>query len=215
MLVSPAVAPRLLANEGDSNERRIAQRLSQSLGAARYASERAVGGDWTTFSQSIGSGVSANLCEAVAGLVDSVDRFDVSFSSALARPTSEQSGPVSFSKGDAPLLLEAARTFRSLEPVPDQQLHGFVYSLSRPYEDDEGTIRLRAHAAGRQRSVSTTLNRIDYPRAIEAHASGAMVSLAGDLEQVGHHRYLRQARLLEVLPPPESTQPPLLSDFLS
>ena len=214
VLVSSALAPRLFPH-GESAEasveRRIGQRLSESLYAARRASERAVGGDGTAFSLTVESGVSANLCEALAGLVQSVDRFDVSFSWALARPSTEQRGPVTFSHPDGPLLLEAARSFRSLEPKYDQRVQGFIYSLARPYEDDEGTVRLRTSVAGRQLSVTAVLNRFDYPKGIEAHAIGAMVSLSGDLEQVGQNWYLRNARLVEVLAPP-LTQPRLFGD---
>ena len=216
VLVSPALAPKLFSQTDpmeSSFERRVAQRLSESLYATRSASEHAVSGNGAVFGQMIESGVSANLCEAVAGLVESVDRFDVSFSWALARPTAEQRGPVTFSRPDGLLLREAARGFRSLEPQYDQHLHGFIYSLARPYEDDEGTVRLRTHLAGARRSVTAVLNRFDYPRAIEAHAAGAMVSLSGDLERIGQTWHLRRAKLIEILPPPETIQPPLFADF--
>ena len=215
VLVSPALAPHLFSHSESveaSLERRIAQRLSESLYAARSASERAVGGDGTAFSHVMGSGVSANLCEAVAGLVESIDRFDVSFNWALARPTTELRGPVTFTRLDRPLLLEAARNFRSLEPQFDQRLQGFIYALARPKEDDEGTVRLRTRIGGMQRSVTAVLNRFDYPRAIEAHATGAMVSLSGDLAQVGQNWHLRNARLVEILAPPSAIQQPLFGD---
>lgn len=215
VLVSPALAPRLFTQSDSvesSFERRVAQRLSESLYATRFASELAVGGDGTAFGQVLGSGVSANLCEAVAGLVESVDRFDVSFNWALARPAEEQRGPVVFSQRDGPLLREVARGFRRLEPQYDQRVQGFIYALARPYDDDEGTVRLQTHVAGRQRSVTAVLNQFDYPRAIEAHAMSAMVSLSGDLEQIGQNWRLRNARLVEVLPPPSVTQPLLFVD---
>ena len=216
VMVSPALAPRFSAQDDTieaSLERRIAQRLSESLFAARIASERAVGGDAAAFGQVIGSGVSANLCEAVAGLLESVDRFDVSFSWALVRPVEEQHSPVMFARPDALLLREAAHTFRSLEPQYDQRLQGFIYALARPQEDEEGTVRLRTNIDGRRRSVAAILNRFDYPKAIEAHAIGAMVSLSGDLEQGGQNWHLRGARLVEVLPPPDQVQQPLFSEF--
>ena len=86
VIISPAVAPRLQtllpddADEVEPKERQVAQRLSQSLFAVRSAAERAVGGDTTAFGQVVAAGVSANLCEAVAGLVENVAAFDVSFS---------------------------------------------------------------------------------------------------------------------------------------
>ena len=215
VLVSPALAPRLFSRSGSaeaSMERRIAQRLSESLYATRSASQRAVGGDVAAFNEVIALGVSANLCEAVAGLAESLDRFDVSFSWALARPSEEQRGPVTFSRIDGPLLREVAQNFRSIEPQYDQRLQGFIYALARPQDDEEGTVRLRTRVGGTQRSVAAVLNRFDYPRAIEAHATAAMVSLSGDLAQVGQNWHLRNARLVEILAPP-AIQRPLFADF--
>ena len=215
VLVSPALAPRIFSRSDSaeaSMERRIAQRLSESLYATRSASQRAVGGDVAAFNEVIALGVSANLCEAVAGLAESLDRFDVSFSWALARPSEEQRGPVTFSRIDGPLLREVAQNFRSIEPQYDQRLQGFIYALARPQDDEEGTVRLRTRVAGAQRSVAAVLNRFDYPRAIEAHATGAMVSLLGDLAQLGQNWHLRNARLVEILAPP-AIQRPLFADF--
>ena len=215
VLVSPALAPRFFSHSDSAEaslERRIAQRLSESLYATRSASERAVGGDFAAFNEVVKSGVSANLCEAVAGLSQSVDRFDVSFSWALARPSKEQRGPVTFSRIDGPLLREVARNFRSIEPQYDQRLQGFIYALARPQDDDEGTVRLRTRVGGTERSVTAVLNRFDYPRAIEAHAKGAMVSLSGDLAQVGQNWRLSNARLVETLDPP-AIQQPLFTGF--
>ncbi len=215
VLVSPALAPYLFSRSGAaeaSMERRVAQRLSESLYATRSASQRAVGGDLAAFNDVITLGVSANLCEALAGLAESLDRFDVSFSWALARPTEEQRGPVTFSRVDGPLLREVAQNFRSIEPQYDQRVQGFIYALARPQDDEEGTVRLRTRVVGTQRSVTAVLNRFDYPRAIEAHAAGAMVSLSGDLAQVGQNWYLRNARLVEILAPP-AIQRPLFADF--
>lgn len=125
-LVSAAIPPRLEGslpddeNEEVSIERRVAERLAQSLSAARSAAEAAAGGDTTAFDQAAAAGVSANLCESIAGLVENVAAFDVSFSWAMTRPTKAKGGPVPFASGDVPLLKESARIFRSREPEPNQ-----------------------------------------------------------------------------------------------
>ncbi len=205
VVVSPAVAPRLQtllpdnADEVDPKERQVAQRLSQSLFAARSAAERAVGGDVTAFGQVVAAGVSANLCEAVAGLVENVAAFDVSFSWAITRPTTVQRGPVAFSHGDVPLLREAARSFRINEPEYDQRIYGYIYQLTRPQTDIDGTVSLRTSTGGVERSVTAVLSQRDYAQAIEAHDTRAIVCLEGDLQQVGQRRHLRNARLAEVI----------------
>lgn len=205
VLVSPAIAPPLhpwLPDDDDAStlpERRVAQRLSQSLFAARAAAERAARGEGNAFSNEVGfQGVSANLCEAVADLVTGVAAFDVSFSWAMTRPAEARRGPVSFSYGDVPLLKEAARSFRSLEPEYDQRLHGFIERLARPQTDIDGTVTLKTSIGGRNRSVAAILNQTDYELAIAAHYSRAIVTLEGDLER----RHLRNARLVAVVESP-------------
>lgn len=207
VLVSPAIAPPLrplLPDDDDAinpPERRVAQRLSQSLFVARSAAERAARGDVNAFSEVSIQGVSANLCEAVADLVTGVSAFDVSFNWAMTRPAAPR-GPVSFSYGDVPLLKEAARSFRSLEPEYDQRLHGFIERLARPQTDIDGTVTLKTSVGGSSRSVAAILNQTDYSRAIEAHSSRGMVSLEGDLERVGQRWHLRNARLVAVIESP-------------
>ena len=207
VLVSPAIAPPLhpLLPDDDTAtlpERRVAQRLSQSLFATRSAAERAARGDGNAFSEVGNQGVSANLCEAVAAMVTGVSDFDVSFSWAMTRPAEARRGPVSFSYGDVPLLKEAARSFRSLEPEYDQRLHGFIERLARPQTDIDGTVTLKTSVRGNSRSVAAVLNQTDYLRAIAAHSSRAMVSLEGDLERVRQRWHLRSARLVEVVESP-------------
>lgn len=205
VLVSPAIAPplhRLLPDDVETSpERRVAQRLSQSLSVARASAERAARGDSNAFNDVGLQGVSANLCEAVVDLVTGVSAFDVSFSWAMTRPAA-RSGPVSFSYGDVPLLKEAARSFRILEPEYDQRLHGFIERLARPQTDIDGTVTLKTSIGGSSHSVAAVLNQTDYELAIAAHHSRASVTLEGDLEQVGQRRHLRNARLVEVIETP-------------
>ena len=206
VLVSPAIAPQLNPLLDDDaaapQERRIAQRLSQSLFVARSAAERAAGGDSNAFSSVRFQGVSANLCEAVAELVIGISTFDVSFSWAMTRPAAAQRGPVSFSYGDAALFKEAARSFRSREPEHDQRLHGFIERLARPQTDIEGSVTLKTSVGGSSLSVAAVLNQTDYEMAIAAHHSRAMAILEGDLELVGTRQHLRNARLVEVIETP-------------
>lgn len=207
VLVSPALVPPLHPAPSDDDavaplERRVAQRLSQSLFAARHAAERAAEGNVNAFSEVSVQGVSADLCEAVAALVTGVSAFEVSFRWAMTRPAYAPPGPVSFSYKDVPLLKEAARSFRRLEPEYDRRLHGFVERLARPQKDVGGTVTLKASVGGASRFVAAILNQTDYARAIAAHYSRAMVSLEGDLEQVGQRWRLRNARLAEVIETP-------------
>ena len=208
ILVSPAVAPRLkpsLISEDDDappKDRLVAQRLSESLFAARDAVDSAVAGDADAFENATASGVSANLCESVAGLVQSVSSFDVSFSWAMTRPSTSLRGPVAFSYGDLSILEEAALSFRASEPDYDRTLSGFIYRLTRNHIDIDGTVALRTSYDGDTRSVVAVLSQRDYAQAIKAHKSNSIVYLKGDLELVGNRMHLRNARLVDVVQAP-------------
>lgn len=204
VLVSPAIVPPLhpVLDDDDAaapQEHRIAQRLSQSLSVARSAAERAAGGDGNAFSGVNFQGVSANLCEAVAKLVTGISTVDVSFSWSMTRPATVQRGPVSFSHEDAALFKEVARNFRSRESEHGRRLRGSIEKLSRSPGSINGKVTLKTSVDGSSRAVAAVLNQTDYELAIAAHHSRSIVTLEGDLEQVGQRRHLRNARLVDVI----------------
>ena len=154
-LLSPPLPPRLhsaMSDDEDEDvlmERRAAERLGQALFATRRASERVVSGDPDAFNRAVASGVSANLCAAVAAMLERVAAFDVSFSWALTRPTNTERGPVSFAPGDIPILREAARSLRNLEPERGHRLYGFVHQPAHLETDIAGTVRLKPALTGK------------------------------------------------------------------
>jgi hypothetical protein len=93
-------------------ERMVTRRLMEALEASRHAAEMALSGDGAAFENAVAAGVSANLCEAVAGLIEQSDGLDISLTWARTRPTPETLRKVAFSSKDAEMLKEAARTFR-------------------------------------------------------------------------------------------------------
>ena len=208
VIVSSVVAPRLNSsalideNESSPRDRLVAQRLSESLTATRLATDGAVAGESDTFDNAVSSGVSANLCEAVAELVESVSSFDVTFNWAMTRPTSSSRGPVPFSFGDHSVLKEAALTLRSSEPEYGKSISGFIYRLTRNRVEIDGTVTVQASIDGYTRSVAAILNQSDYAKAIRAHSTKSIVYLDGDLERVRNRLHLRNARLVNVVEVP-------------
>ncbi len=94
-------------------ERQVTRRLVEALEASRNAVEMAHSGDGTSaFESAISSGVSANMCEAVAKLIYQSDGLEISVSWARTRPTPEARRKIVFSENDAAVLKEAARAFR-------------------------------------------------------------------------------------------------------
>ena len=210
VIVSPSIAPKLtptgfnVQDDLAPLERRVAERLSESLSATRNVAERVVEGDYGEFEDAIARGVSANLCESVADLAESVSSFDVSFSWAKTRPSAAPRGPVPFSIEDAPILREVAVNFRSLEPEYDREVSGFVYQLTQEQAQVDGTVSIRATIDGSRRTVVAVLSQQDYKKAVEAHASKAVVYFRGDLEKGSRQIRLLNPMVVDVIQPPQT-----------
>ena len=200
--VVPPPMPTLFADPDDHNApiaRRMTRRLLEALAAARQAAERAVSGDSNAFGETMTSGVSANLCEALVQIIEPFPALDIGVSWARTRPVMTPGIVVRFGQADAALLGEVARSLRERAPKPEQCLHGFVRILKRDGEELDGTIRLKTEIDGQQQSVEAFLEQADYERAVQAHSDRAPVALKGDLERAGQRWRLLNARLEGVL----------------
>ena len=186
--VVPPPMPTLFPDPDDRNapiERRMTRRLVEALAAARQAAELTAAGDDGAFEETVASGVSANLCEALVRIIEPFAVLDVGVSWARTRPVAMPENVVRFGRADAALLSEAARSLRERAPRPDVRLHGFVRLLKRGEAEDDGTIRLATDVDGQPQSVVAVLEQADYERAVQAHKDRALVVLAGDLERTG------------------------------
>ncbi|MCY4674666.1 MAG: hypothetical protein OXD43_13035 [Bacteroidetes bacterium] len=205
-LLTPVVPPPIqlslpgVSDQDAPPERRLTVRLMKALVAACLAVERTTVGNGDAFKEAVESGVSANLCEALARIIRSFPTLDVSVSWARTRPvTVPQQNAVRFGGTDAPVLQEAARSFREHAPQPDVRLHGHVRLLTRGEGAEDGTIRLNTFVDQKSQSVTALLERRDYERAIQAHKDKAMVILSGDLERMGQRWRLLNSHLEGVL----------------
>ena len=205
-LLSPVIPPPVqepllsdLENHLDPLERRVTRRLAQALSAVLGATARTMTGDTTAFTNAVPEGASANLCEALAQMLEPYESLDVSTTWARSRPVQGPRHTVRLSKDDALILREAARSFRSREPRLDFRLFGSVQRLKRDHSETDGTVTLRAHFDGKTQSVTAVLNESDYDRAITAHRVKAPVIVDGDLDRFGERWRLVNPRIAEVI----------------
>lgn len=185
--------------EDEPIERRVTSRLAEALHAVRKATEDANSGATNAFYFTVDSGVSANLCEALVQLIQPFPDTDITTVWARTRPAPRRREVSRFSQGDAPILREAARFFRSREPRLDIELFGFVQRLKREESETDGTITLRASIEGKTESVTAVLSQHDYETAVLAHGSRAPVIAVGDLERVGQRWHLQSPRIKEII----------------
>lgn len=204
-LLTPVVPPLMqqaaLFDRADDPpvERRVTRRLIEALMAAREATERTSVGDTDAFSKAVKCGASADLCDAVAMLIEPFGGIDVDLTWARTYPMETTRKTIRFGASDAPILREAARRFRYWEPRPDVSLIGCIQRLRRDDGEADGTVTLRTYVEGRVLSVSAILNKSNYDRAIQAHKSAALVVMTGDLERFSGRWRLRDPYITDVI----------------
>ena len=208
--VVPPAMPALFPDPDDLNapiERRMTRRLVETLTAARRALERTAAGEEDAFGETVVSGVSANLCEALVRIIEPFPTLEVGVSWARTRSATVSGTVVRFGRSDAAILQEAARSFRDRAPRPDVRLYGFVRRLKRGESEDDGTIGLVTDVDGQRQSVEAVLDGRDYERAVQGHRDRALVILEGDLERRGQRWRLLNPRLENVIRDDEPALP--------
>jgi hypothetical protein len=189
-LLSP-VAPQLnLHSDTDlfpeePFERRVVQTLARSVRLAVSAAENALTAatpNFRPFQDAVAGGVSANLCEGIAGFFSESDPASVELSVAWAlnRPVpNEVPSLVRINSDLIPTLQEAARLFRAYDKLENYEIKGPVIRLQRDETAAFGSVTVLAQVEGRTRKVSMTLSDSDYQTAVLAHHEHRYVQAIG------------------------------------
>jgi hypothetical protein len=186
--------------EEEPFERQVTRMLSQSLHSAHNAIIESNRGDgFKAFVGVVSKGVSANLCEALASMIDQSGGADVSVTWARTRPTPVPRDRIVFGRADREILSEAARQFRLREPRRDERILGYVTDLHRAEDELEGRVTIKTILDGRPRSLWVNLSKADYGIAVQAHGKQAPVTLIGDLELDGQRWRLVDPRNIRVM----------------
>ncbi len=212
MTIRSRVTPGLRKNEQmvlDLEEpfpRRVVGRLALALDALRRAADlSAINQDSQPFSDAIDDGVSANLCDAVAGLSGEREgqtrKVEISFTWSRSRPlVQEMPMQVLFQQGCLPFIAEAGRLLRENSPLEEYELLGPVVLLDRPEITGGGKIAVRGLIDDDLRKISMDLDAADYQAAIDAHKYGQNIRCYGTLRKVGGKFELQSVRSFRVEP---------------
>ncbi|MCB9788516.1 MAG: hypothetical protein H6744_17680 [Deltaproteobacteria bacterium] len=172
-------------------ERRVMATLGTALHAAHHATRKATAtGTFEPFVEGISRGLNANLCDALAGMLEPFDAstLTVRIDWAPSRPSGSAPVEVALTRDHASLLREAGRVLKETEPVADFELEGVIVKLESDEPTQGGTIVVVAAIDGRVRRVRVALTARDYAQALEAHRSEREVAIDGELvrEPGGH-----------------------------
>ncbi len=184
-------------------ERQVTETLTRSLRAAVHAAQQAAEtADLEPFRNAVSSGVSANLCDAMAGLgeVSPDHGFEVSVSWSRTRPVPGTAVSRILVPADyLPLLQEASRNFKETATREEFVLLGPVVKLDRAPEAPSGVVTVNAVVDDRARRVVLELAGPDYQAAIQAHKDHLPIACIGELAKEGKSFRLRYPREFEVL----------------
>jgi hypothetical protein len=180
-------------------ERKVTQMLASSLATLDSASSTAaLTQDFRSFDDSVQQGVSANLCDAVAGLGGENDRnrnLEFLFSWSPARPI-EQHVPsrIRITSDRIPIIREASRIMKDRSPYEDYELEGAVVKLERAECHVPGKVTVIGPVDGRPHRVTVELSDPHYSLAIQAHQQQQPIHCLGTLVKSGRGYTLRDAR---------------------
>lgn len=207
--VDPALGQRQMRLapefEDEPFERQVTSTLVRALRATKAAVVEATASDrFEAFEDRFRQGVSANLCEALAHLVDVGGSVDLGVTWAKVRPPRPEDvqvpSKVDFGPSEGRILQEAARQFRGREPMLDQDLAGWVVRLNRGPNDQVGSAVLSVIVDGKPCSMRVDgVPERDYAKLIRANNDRKPISLEGDVYRLGRGHEVRNARNIEVL----------------
>ena len=200
-LLSPVSPPLIRQDNNDPYSRRVTRILLSGLKSIDQAVASVNGGDGIeAFENKVPEGVSANLCDAIANLLEceNQESFDVSVSWSQIRQGPDGPSKIKFVTPDAPILREASDILKTRQERPDEHLEGYISSLARGQAQRQGRAILKAMVDGMMNSVRVDFTPEDYSRITEAHDRRSVVSLEGDLQREGQRWILQNPRHLEI-----------------
>lgn len=172
--------------------------LARAVAAAEVATRgSAASGTLAPYQTRTRDGVNANLCDALAELLEAAraDTLRATFSFAHRRPVAEDvPRSVVLSADMAPTLRSAASALREVAVLPALEVLGNVVVLESQDVAAGGAVQLSAVVEGKMMRVRVNLPPAEYATAMEAHRKGALVKCAGDLTREGRARVLQNPR---------------------
>lgn len=205
--IPPRLQRSLLPDETDAEavlERMTSTLLALALREVSTASrEASASGTLSPFTERTQLGVSSNLCDAVAEVIEatSAETLTASFSFAARRPlVTEVPRRTVFSSDTAPILREAAFRMRDEATLADTDIMGPVVKLDSSNPTDGGVAVIKSAVDGRFRSIKVFLGAEMYGAAIEAHRERQLIKCVGELKREGGSLMLRNPRDFSVEP---------------
>ncbi len=183
-------------------EKTVIPMLESGLNAMNHAAkESSESGSVEVFLSNIRQGVSANLCEAVSGLYDTVGegRVDVSITYSRNRAFPMRHCSIHIQREYMPYIKEAARAIKTVEPENEQTIRGKIVELKSYDICDRGRVTINDIFANKPRLINVELDGKEYLTALQAHRDEELVEIQGTVLKNSSIYSLADQSLLKVI----------------
>jgi len=203
-VVSP-VAPRLTEpDSADATEEPFARQATLALARALQAvidgvQKAAANGKVDALASAVPTGVSANLCDALAGLDRVGYRVDFTITWAAARAPALNAGDhFALPRDAAPYLEELSRWLRQTSVLEDAEFFGIVRELKK-VSDNADRATLTGTVNGERSTVVALLEGEARLLAIQAFQERMPITCVGEIVKDGRLHHLRNPRSFAIL----------------
>ncbi|MET9953425.1 hypothetical protein ABZ135_18000 [Streptomyces sp. NPDC006339] len=197
--------------------RKVSLRMYEAVSAARWAAGLAdARDDSSPFAEGADLGISADLCEALAGMGGHDGRdgrdpatlhgFSLSFAWSPRWPAPREARPLTFSPREVHILREGAQDLRRQEPERGVTVVGRTTRLKRAADFGPGEVTIVARLmrengdlVGQERQIHLHLTEAEYDRATDAHRERRDLRIEGDLSRRGNYHELTRITGFDVL----------------
>ncbi len=168
-------------------ERRVVLRLSEALSTIEdLALQQERAPSPSQLIEAVHSGVSYELCTAVASILEASSIDVVSIAVELASHVPGRRNPpkqIQLPQRAEPVLHDMAKRLRGSDYVAQQQIYGFVRSFRRDPDERLGTVTVLAETGRVKRQIRMRLQPEDYDNAAQANIERRPVIVTGTLQQ--------------------------------
>ena len=181
--------------------RQVMLALHAGLSKANEAGNKVLGGAdlKKTFESAVSHGLNANLCEALAELVQRLHGVTVEVTWASVRPRNVPWNGFSFGESSIDVLRGGAEWLRSVIPF-HAYVNGEVVILEREADEPfDGQAVVVCELDKKPVSLYVRFDEADHENAIRAFRQGIRVSLDGDISRTGRRYALLSPRNLSLI----------------
>lgn len=165
-------------------DRRVTATMSRALGVLEEMAGAKRVPTPSEITDSIGEGVSYELCQALSKVVnsESIDKLDVTFNwSRVAAAPRGTPREVEFNRDAMAIVERVSDKLKTNTYSRESVLFGLVTHLNRHPDDETGRVGVQALIQRRSRTVWMDLPDANYHEAVRCHDSGTPVRVRGVL----------------------------------